>query len=234
MAGTKQQSKQENQLVSLFFNIVIPSVILSKTSGDDLLGPVYALLVALAFPVGYGIYDLIQRKKLSFIAALGFVNILLTGGLGLAQVEGFWFAVKEAAVPLMIGIAVLISSRTKKPMVKAILLNDAVMDVAKVEEALDQNKSKSEFDLLLKSVTNWMAFTFLLSATLNFGLATYLLKSPPGSEQFNVELGKMTAMSYPVIALPCAIVTGFALWKLMKGITHLTGLELQDMMHAKK
>ena len=37
----------------------------------------------------------------------------------------------------------------------------------------------------------------------------------------------MTALSYPVIVLPCMAVTLFALWRLLAGIKRLTGLNLE-------
>jgi hypothetical protein len=36
---------------------------------------------------------------------LGFVSVLLTGGIGLLQLDPKWIAVKEAAVPAVIGLA---------------------------------------------------------------------------------------------------------------------------------
>ena len=48
---------------------------------------------------------------------------------------------------------------------------------------------------------------------------------------FNAELGKMNALSWPVIAIPSTIIMMVALWKLITGLTHLTGLKLEDMMH---
>ena len=39
-----------------------------------------------------------------------------------------------------------------------------------------------------------MAFSFLVSAILNFGLARYIVKSQPGTEEFAAELGKMTGL----------------------------------------
>ena len=68
---------------------------------------------------------------------------------------------------------------------------------------------------------------------MNFGLAIYILKSPPGTEAFNQELGKMTALSFPVIMLPCLVVTGFAIWYLNKGIRNLTGLSSEDIFMIK-
>ena len=76
-------AKKNNQLIELIINIVIPSLILMKLSAEQYLGTANALLLALAFPLGWGLYDLLRNRKTNFIAILGLVSILLTGGIGL-------------------------------------------------------------------------------------------------------------------------------------------------------
>ena len=66
--------------------------------------------------------------------------------------------------------------------------------------------------------------SFLLSAILNFALAEYLLQSPAGTPEFNEELGKMTALSFPVIMVPCTIVLMASMWFFFSGIKKITGL----------
>ncbi|WP_221029677.1 VC0807 family protein [Actomonas aquatica] len=226
-------AKRENLLVNLLCNIAIPSLILAKASTPERLGPVVGLIVALAFPVSYGIWDFAKRKQANFISILGFASVLLTGGLGLTEVDRFWFAVKEAAVPALIGLAVWISMYTSRPLVRQFLFNDQVLDVAKIEEQLQEKGRVKTFDALLKSSTYLLVLSFALSACLNFGLARWLLQSPTGTPEFNAELGKMNALSWPVIVLPTMVIMIFALWRLVSGITRLTGLKFEEMIHAE-
>jgi len=76
--------------------------------------------------------------------------------------------------------------------------------------------------------------SFLLSAVLNYALARYLLKSPPGTEAFNAELGRMNLLSWPVIVLPYMAITMYVLWRLLSGFTQLTGLQLEEVFHGAK
>jgi len=226
-------AKRENLLVNLLFNIAIPSLILAKASTPERLGPVAGLIVALAFPLSYGIWDFVQRKQTNFISVIGFASVLLTGGLGLMKVDNFWFAVKEAAMPSIIGIAVWASMFTKRPLVRQFLFNDQVMDVAKIESELDKVDRRPDFDRLLSSSTYLLVLSFAVSAVLNFVLARWLLTSPSGSSEFNAQLGKMNALSWPVIVIPTMIITVFALWRLISGIKKMTGLGLEEMMHTQ-
>jgi hypothetical protein len=68
---------------------------------------------------------------------------------------------------------------------------------------------------------------------MNYLLARWMVTSPAGSEAFNAELGRMTLLSYPVIAIPSMLMMGGVLFYLARGARRLTGLELEQMLrHA--
>jgi hypothetical protein len=226
--------KKESLLLNLACNILVPTLVLTKLSTESRLGPVKGLLVALAFPLGYGLYDFATRKKTNLFSIIGLVSVLLTGGLGLMKAETSWFAYKEAAVPLLLGTAVLISATTKRPLVREVLYNDAVIDIPKVDAALTSRNEHPAFEKLLRAASLGLASSFLLSAALNYGLAKYLLRSPAGTPEFNEQLGRMNFLSWPVIVLPTMAVTMIVFWRLMSGLTRLTGLELEEIFRGAK
>lgn len=230
---TQPPPKQENLLLNLVCNIALPSLILVRFSKPEYLGPVNGLLLALAFPLVYGLWDFARRRQTNFISVIGFVSVLLTGGLGLMKMDSFWFAVKEAAVPAIIGVAVLASMRSKRPLVRQFLLNESVMDLPRVEAALTERGNLGAFDTLLRSSSYLLAFSFLVSAVLNYGLARYLLRSPSGSPEFNEELGRLNLLSWPVIVVPSMIMMMYALWRLIGGIRQLTGLAFEEIFREK-
>ncbi len=223
--------KQENLLLNIVCNIALPALVLSKFSTPERLGPVVGLVVALSFPIGYGIWDFAVRRKANFISIVGFISVLLTGGLGLMHIGGLWFAVKEAAIPTVIGIAVLLSLKSKRPLVHTLLYNDQIIDVARIDAALAERGTRPGFDRLMVTSSYLLTASFLLSAVLNFGLARYLLKSPAGTPEFNAELGKMHLLSWPIIVLPSMVMTMFALWRLLTGLRELTGLTMDEVFH---
>jgi len=234
--------KRENLLVNLVCNIAVPSLILAKLSAPDRLGPALALVAALLFPLGYGLWDFAQRRTANFVSIIGLASVLLTGGLGLMQVDGFWFAVKEAAVPALIAACVWASQHSRRPLVRQFVYNEQVIDVARIDAELDAQKAnadspaapRAQLERLLRRAGHWLVASFLLSAVLNFLLARWLLKSPGGSPEFNTELAKMNLLSWPVITLPSLAIMLLALWRLLRGITQLTGLPLDAIFHARK
>ncbi len=229
----QKQGKQEVLWVNLLCNVVAPALILSKATGEGKLSPTVALVIALMFPLGYGAYDFVKNKSAGFMSVVGFLSTLATGGFGLMELSGEWFAIKEAAVPSIIGAAVVLSLKAKRPLVRTFLMNDQVMDVARVEGEVEKRGQEQEFERLLKHTTFLLAASFLVSAVLNYVLAIMILKSPAGTEAFNAELGKMTALSYPVIVLPSMAMTFFALWWLVRGLKKMTGLDFDSIFHKQ-
>ncbi|MBC7366637.1 MAG: MFS transporter [Undibacterium sp.] len=232
-ASAATAPKRENLLINIVCNIVVPTLVLTKLSGDNRLGPLWGLLVALMFPLGYGVYDFARRRKANFISILGIVSVLLTGGLGLMKVGGFWFAVKDAAVPGLIGLSVLISMKTKSPLLKEMFFNEQIVDVQRVETALVAHGKQSEFERLIVRSSLWLVGAFLLSSVLNYGLARHLLISPPGTPEFNAELGRMHVLSWPVIVVPSMAVMALAFWKLVRGLKKLTGLTMDEIFRGE-
>ena len=217
-------------LVDLLFSIIIPSMILMKLSGDNELGASGALIVALAFPVSRGLYELLKYKKFNFIALLGLISVLLTGGIGLLQLDTQWLAIKEAAIPGLIGIAVLVSTQTRFPLIKTLVYNPRIVDVDKIRRKLDELGRAKAFEARLMNATYLLGGTFFFSAVMNYLLAKWIVTSPAGSAAFNEQLGQMTLFSYPVIALPSTVMMLVIFYYLWRTIHGMTGLALEDIL----
>jgi hypothetical protein len=224
------KTKPENLLLNLACNVAIPTAIMSWASGPRALGPTWGLLVALLFPLAYGIHDFARRRRFNFISAIGFVSVLITGGFGLLKLDGFWFAVKDGALPALIGVAILASMRAKEPLVMELLYNPQVVDVDRVEAALVERNETEGFRRLLRSASYTIAAAMLISAVLNYLFARAIIKSPPDTEAFNQELAKMHWVSLLGLSLPTMAMLMFALWRLFKGISRLTGLTLDEIL----
>jgi len=223
--------RQENLWLNLLCNAVLPGFMLSYLSKNERLGPVWGLVVSLSVPLGYGIWDLWSWRRVNVISIVGILGTLLTGALGLLRSDGFWIAVKEAAVPLVLGLAIPLSLRTRQPLVRSLLYNDQVLDTLRIQRALESLNNAGAFERLLSWASWVLAGSFVLSAGLNFGLARWLLTGPPGTPEFNAQLGKMNWLSWPVVMVPSTAVMFYALVKLVKGLESLTGLKGEELFH---
>jgi len=219
-------------MIDLLVSILIPSIILMKFSSPEHLGTSAALVVALAFPLGWGMFELFKYRKFNFIALLGLVSVFLTGCIDLLELGPDWLAVKEATIPAIIGIAVLISTYTPYPLIRTLVYNPRVIDIEKIENKLHELGNRQTFESRLQNATYFLSSTFLFSAVMNYLLAKWIVISPAGTTAFNEELGKMTLLSYPVIAIPSTLMMIAILFYLWRTIRLLTGFRLEEVINA--
>jgi hypothetical protein len=219
-------------LIDILVSIVIPSIVLMKFSGDHDLGASGALITALAFPLIWGLYELIRFNIKNYIALLGLISVLLTGSIGLLQLDTQWLAVKEAAIPGLLGIVVLVSARMGYPLIKTLLYNPKVLDTARISRILCERGFDKLFEVRLLNATYMLSGTFFFSALMNYLLATWIVTSPTGSVAFNEELGRLTLVSYPVIVIPSMLMMFAIFYFLWRSIHGLTGLKLEEILAA--
>jgi hypothetical protein len=72
--------------------------------------------------------------------------------------------------------------------------------------------------------------SFFFSSAMNYLLATQIVTSPAGTQAFNEELGRMTLLSYPMIALPSMLILMAVLYYLARTIRLLAGLKLAEAL----
>ncbi len=237
MTNTKHQ-RPENGFLNIIFNIILPVLILNR--GTKFIGPLWALLLALSFPLGYGAYDLIKRRKTNVFSILGLLNVSVTGSLALLGLHGIWFSVKEAAFPSLVGLFVFGSAFTKKPFIEVLFMNPAVMNVDRLHQKLRENKKESEFHQHMKKATMFLCLSFGFSAICNFILAERIfLPIDPAlaaSEQsiiLNSQIATMTSWSMAVIMVPSILFLLGVFWYLLKGIKEFSGLTTDDIIVQK-
>ena len=222
--------RKPRPLVDLLVSIVIPSIVLMRFSDETQLGASGALVVALAFPLGLGLYELIRYRVTNFIAVLGLVSVLLTGGIGLLQLDTEWLAVKEAGIPALLGIAVLVSARLGYPLIRKLLYNPKILDTSKIDRILRERGQAEVFEARLARANDYLGGTFFFSAAMNYILTTWIVTSPTGSAAFNEELGRLTLVSYPMIAVPSMLMMFAIFYWLWRSIHGITGLKLEEML----
>jgi intracellular septation protein A len=225
-----QPQKKTGLLGNLAFNIIIPVLILTNLSSDEYLGPAWSIVAALIFPIGFGIWDLKQTAKINPFSILGIVSVFLTGGISLLELPAEYIAIKEATIPAIIGIAVLITQRTSKPLLKVFVLSEQIINWKNLNQSLENSGTSELFEKKMAISSYIVAASFFLSAALNYILAKVILISAPGTSEYTEELGRMTALSYPVIVIPSMLMLMAALWYIFSQIKKLTGEELENFL----
>jgi hypothetical protein len=254
---SEKKTPQDHPLANILINVLVPVLILSYLSKDPALqqqlgkiakpwhiGPLKAMILALTLPVGYGIWHYVKTRKGNFFSALGLVSVVLSGGLTLylwnangtvKSNAGFLFGLKEALIPLVLGIAVLTSHRSASPLIRVFLYNDTLFDIPKIEARVTEIAAHDGYHRLLLGATKLFAASFFLSSLMNLGLAQWFFYGFDATaidalEQYNAIIARITGWGFAVIGVPIVIFLGFTLRYLLKGLEKLTGFGNDDLM----
>lgn len=245
MAETNK--KPDNSLVDILVNVIAPVLILSHMSKEEgqfwHLGPILAMCIALALPLGFGIWHFIKNKKLNLFSFVGLIAILLTGLITIylfyyvesRQHVGVIFGIKEAVVPLVLGSLFIITHKSKSPLLKAFLYNDGLFDIKRIEKKVDENNADSDYKKLLWHCSLIMFGSFCLSALANLFLALYFFNDldpmlADWKVVYNEIVGKITGYGFLVIGLPFFFVMAFILYFLLKRLKAITGLSTEEVL----
>ncbi len=240
-------AKEENPLVNIIVNVLLPTIILSKLSkeGEAIyqLGPTWAMVVALALPFGYGAWHWLKHKKLNVFSCVGLGAILLTGLITIylwknadAKPHVAWiFGIKEAILPLILGSLFLITHRSANPLFRTFIYNDSIFDIKRIEKSVAEKPAISAYEGLIWKCTLLFFGSFCISAVLNLGLSFYFLgdleaTNPDWRTVYNEQVGRITFWGFIVIGAPLMLIGGYILYMMVNGLEKLTGLDRETLM----
>lgn len=249
--------KQEHPLANILINVIVPVLVLSYCSKDPAiqallgkaakpwhLGPLKAMIIALALPLGYGVWSFIKSRKFNIFSGLGLASVLLTGGLTLylwnkdgtvKEHAGLLFGLKEGSIPLMLGIVVLASARSATPLLNVFLYNDSLFDIPKIEKHVSGIGKNADYRELLVLSTRLFAFAFFVSSFMNVCLALWFFRSfnhlgADALERYNAIVGSLTFWGFVVIGVPIVAFLYFTLKYLLRGLRQITGYTDEELM----
>ena len=104
------------------------------------------------------------------------------------------------------------------------------MNVSKIRQKLERLGNTAAFEDRLLNATYLLGSTFFFSAVMNYILASWIVTSPAGSTAFNEELGRLTLLSYPVIAIPSMLMMLAIFYYLWRTIHGMTGYTLEEIL----
>ena len=249
------KNKRENLFLSILCNIMFPVILLKRGRGwikdyllsnfENISSPYQIFIsenidstvffIAILFPLLFFIFDLFTRKHINVISILGFVNILLNGGIGVfgssLGLSRKWFIIKEGALPLLIGCILLIMTRYKRDKFNNFILNDAIFDVIKIKKKLDKNLN-IQFEQSLKNAGFYFIIGFFISSVIQFILASIIVVSDPGDPLFNEQVSTMTWVSYLAVLVPTMLIIGKGYFQLIKDLESITNLKKEEFLRA--
>jgi hypothetical protein len=227
-----QTAPPPNPLLELVFTLVLPSIALDQLSQPGSLGPFWALVAGLAFPIAFGAWCFWSKRGWNVFSAIGLVTILLSGGLGLLKLDAFWIGMKEGLIGAAIGVSFPLSHYFGRPLLQSLVMQPQLLNVTAVKGALLDAPKRSAFDRVLFHASCAMGLSMIGSAVANFLLALWLLAGKePGSEAFVKGLAKLNWVSTVVLGVPMMAVMLIVFIWLLRQIQRITGLQRDDLLN---
>jgi hypothetical protein len=145
------------------------------------------------------------------------------------------FGIKEALIPLVLGIAILTSHRSASPLIRVFLYNDSIFNIPKIETRVAEISAQVAYNRLLLGATQLFAASFFLSSLMNLGLAQWLFRGFDATaidalENYNAIIARITGWGFAIIGVPILVFLFFTLRRLLKGLGTLTGFKDEELM----
>lgn len=214
--------------MELLSNVVAPTVVLLFLSREDRLGPGPALVLGLSFPIAHATWSRLRGDAVSPLSALAVLSVMLTGGIGLLQLDARWFAAKEALLPLVMAAVTWGSRQTRWPVVETLMFR--ILDRDRVVAALRDKGAEPALPREMGRMERWFLASFLYSSVASLALALWMVTASAGTPEFNEQLGRFTGVSFAAIGLPSTVLMGYALNGMINALESATGLEIDDLL----
>lgn len=237
-------------LLNIALSVLAPVLILSKCSAEGegfwQIGTTPALVIALSLPLGYGLYNFWETRKPDALNLLGLLGVIFTAVVTVYATTGegtsirpdtpWWFAAKEAFIPLLMATAVLITAKSKGALLRVFIYTDALFDTIRIEKKCEELDKQAEYQQCLWRASLMTSASLIFSSVANFILALYFLLpvlKQPATDQalaYNYAIGDLTWAGYAVISLPLLATMVGVMVYLIKTLGQITGLKRDKLM----
>lgn len=242
--------KGTQSLLNVLLSVLAPVLVLDHCSvnGPELwqLGTTPAMCLALALPLGFGVWTFIQSRKVEPITLFGLLGTILTGVVTIYANTGtsdairpdtpWWYAAKEAAIPLLLCGAVMVTAKRQDSLLRVLLYSDSLFDIRTIEKQVAENNQQQAYDSLLWRSSLFLGLSLVVSAVGNFILSLCFLLpvlDAPAAQQaleYNYAVGRMTWWGYLVIGVPLLVTLIGVIRHLISRLEILTGLDRDRLM----
>ncbi len=241
--------KGTQSLINVFMSVLAPVLILDYCSkqGDSFwhLGTMPAMAIALALPLGYGIYLFSKTRKLDMVNGMGLIGTLLTAFVTVYANTGdggairpdtpWWYAIKEATIPLLLAACIILTAKGSGSLLRVFVYTDGIFDISRIEKKIEEKNLTQDYQRILWRASLLTASALIFSSVANFFLSLYFLlpvTGAPEAEQsllYNYAVSDMTKWGYVVISVPILVALIGVMFYLVRQLRELTGLEREDV-----
>ena len=242
--------KGTQSLLNVLLSVLAPVMVLDHCSmpgpGFWQLGTAPAMCVALALPLGFGAWTFAQSRRVEPLTLFGLLGTILTGVVTIYANTGggeairpdtpWWYAAKEAAIPLLLCGAVIVTARRQDSLLRVLLYSDSIFDITTIEKHVAERGRQTAYDALLWRSSLFLGLSLVISAVGNFILSLCFLLpvlDAPAAQQaleYNYAVSRMTWWGYLVIGIPLLITLVAVIRHLIAKLESITGLDRDRLL----
>ncbi len=196
---------------------VIPILILNYLTRP--LGAPVAYVLAAMVPVTWVFLDLFFiTRRFNFITSYTGLSAVVSGILAFWFVDGFWYAIKDSSgfilSVLVFGITVLIG----RPILQFFLTQALNPDTPEKEQSLRRLLAESTVFRALVTGSLLVIVSNAACGIANFWLNYTMVLARFGTEEFNMQVAQVNAITRVALLLPSMVALGFAFWLVYKAM----------------
>ncbi len=211
---------------------IAPTIILLYFSTPAQLGPIGAMLLALAFPVGLEVYGLLRKRKPSFVSVAAIIGILLIGLISVLGLSKDWLAIRRSALYALGAIVLCALVRFKPLLIEKGL--DRILEMEGVRSASRQHQTEAK--LMRYTIRACYALVIVLTvvAIASYFLTIMFITAPTGSSEFNAQYAALRIWSIFAVTVPFIVALTGILVYLVGKIEKLTGISAENLIRKRK
>jgi hypothetical protein len=221
-------TRRTETLLDLAANLAWPWAVLTFVSDDATLGPRWGPAVAMIGPLVHAVWRRMHRGRTSPLSVLVIVSIGLNAALGFVPLDASWFAWKEAALPVVMGLGIAATALRGPGLVRDLV--EELLDPAKLAGALAEKGAAETCLRRMRRGTIEFGLVSVGSGVLSGIVARMFVTSPTGSAGFAAELGRYTAWSYALVNLPALVATALVLRGVLAALEDGTGRTFETLL----
>jgi hypothetical protein len=199
--------------LDILMGAVIPIAVLSYLSGP--LGEVPAYLLSALIPVAWVAIDLLFiTRRFNVITSYIGLTAIVRGLLAFWFVDGVLFAFKDS-IGYVVGLVVFAGSLLiGRPLAGEFVAQALNPDTPQRNQQLAQLYSEMHVRKALVEGTLIMLVVNVVLGLINFWLNWQIVVAPFGSEEFNVQVAQVNAITRLALGIPDFLVTGFVIYRI--------------------
>lgn len=211
----------------IFFTFLLPYALLSPQSLRLPALPIslyWAYALSGLLPSLYLLLDAARRRQVHPFGLFLLLGSLSNAAVSFLRLDGVYFALKDASHSLMLIVACAVSVLLGHPLFEFLFYGLLSPETPQQGAALRAALARPEIKRALSLATLCVALKALLLAVISYVAARLLVTAPFGAPDFNPQVARAHAVTFPLFLLLDALFYGLALWLTARALRRLSAV----------